>query len=167
MITSLKHCCNARWSLPTPTHNESRHLTYRRLLRSCPSMRTESKKQSCKCEGLLIFLFIKYMEEYEYLNHVFLFRGGEGRLATWCAGVGGVCLDGINIFSICIHYLQMGKGAKSNSAHLYGNWIYNFLAQMWTYSQWQAEAISLCMYLYINVSVNAGCAHPPSTGLWW
>lgn len=27
----------------------------------------------------------------------------------------GVCLDGINIFSICIHYPQIGRGAESNS----------------------------------------------------
>lgn len=37
--------------------------------------------------------------------------GGRGE------GVGGVgvCLDGINIFSICIHYPQIGRGAESNS----------------------------------------------------
>lgn len=29
--------------------------------------------------------------------------------------LGGVCLDGINIFSICIHELQIGSGAESNS----------------------------------------------------
>lgn len=58
--------------------------------------------------------FIQCIEGHEYLNCVFYTGAGEDRLAIWCAGVGCVCLYGINIFSICIHYLQIERGAESN-----------------------------------------------------